>query len=31
MPGVDIVTRSHVYLLQALERAFAHDPALRDV
>jgi hypothetical protein len=31
VPGVDIYTRSHVLLMQALDRAFARDPSLRDV
>jgi glycosyltransferase involved in cell wall biosynthesis len=31
VPGVDIYTRSHVFLVQALERAFEADPSLRDV
>jgi hypothetical protein len=30
VPGVDIITRSHVFLLRALERAFSRDPGLRD-
>jgi glycosyltransferase involved in cell wall biosynthesis len=29
-PGVDIGTRSHVYLLRALERLLAEDPSLAD-
>jgi glycosyltransferase involved in cell wall biosynthesis len=28
--GVDLLTRSHVYLLEALERLFAETPSLRD-
>ena len=31
VPGVDVYTRSHVFLLQALERAFSRDPGLREV
>lgn len=30
VPGVDYLTRSHVYLLQALEDAFERDESLRD-
>jgi glycosyltransferase involved in cell wall biosynthesis len=29
IPGVDILTRSHVYLLEAVDRLLAEDPALR--
>ncbi len=29
-PGVEILTRSHVYLLQAVDRLLERDPALRD-
>jgi glycosyltransferase involved in cell wall biosynthesis len=29
IPGVDILTRSHVYLLEAVDRLLAEDPSLR--
>ena len=29
MPGVDILTRSHIYLLEAVDRLFERDPGLR--
>jgi glycosyltransferase involved in cell wall biosynthesis len=29
VPEVDFLTRSHVFLLEAVERLFAHDPTLR--
>jgi glycosyltransferase involved in cell wall biosynthesis len=29
-PGVDILTRSHVYLLEAVDKLLAQDPTLRD-
>lgn len=29
--GVDILTRTHIYLMQAIERLFDEQPALRDV
>ena len=30
VPGVDILTRSHVYLLEAVSQLLANDPTLRD-
>ena len=31
VPGLDVLTRSHVYLLQAVARLLAEDPGLADV
>jgi glycosyltransferase involved in cell wall biosynthesis len=31
VPGLDVLTRSHVFLIEAIEQAIAQDPSLRDV